>query len=263
MTVTGRLLRNSPYPDLQNKALIAFPAAGKLDPKKLPPIAVLASRKGDAREGQEAHGRERQKQSAVSEVSHGPRHRRADRAGPVDDRQEGQPREPVRVDPVSEQGHRRPVRHLADRHGARARSLARADRRGNGRRGGPARRQGQGHAIAKKDVETRTKNPKSLMPEDLVVHLSEDDLIDLVEYLFTLKTAALAVDAWDIVGPFDNGSGFAGLDTVFPPEKGVDLKATYKGKDGKVGWRKVKPGRAATSICRRSTRRTATTSFRM
>src|SRR5262249_49222876 len=31
----GRLLRNSPHQDLRNRAMIAFPPAGRLDPKKL------------------------------------------------------------------------------------------------------------------------------------------------------------------------------------------------------------------------------------
>src|SRR5439155_228615 len=44
---TGRLLRNSPYQDLRNKALLAFPPPGRLDPKNLPDIAKLAQRRGD------------------------------------------------------------------------------------------------------------------------------------------------------------------------------------------------------------------------
>src|SRR5205823_10626879 len=47
----GIVLRNSPYPDLRNKAMIAFPPPGKIDPKKLPSIPVLATRKGDAGRG--------------------------------------------------------------------------------------------------------------------------------------------------------------------------------------------------------------------
>src|SRR5262249_44805572 len=47
----GRLLRNSPYRDLQNKALIAFPPPGKLDLSKLPTPAELAKRNGDAAKG--------------------------------------------------------------------------------------------------------------------------------------------------------------------------------------------------------------------
>src|SRR5207302_1282011 len=42
--------------------------------------------------------------------------------------------------------------------------------------------EGRDTRIAKKNIEMRTKGPKSLMPEDLVVQLSEDELIDLVEY---------------------------------------------------------------------------------
>ena len=44
----ARLLRNSPYVDLRNRALIAFPPPNRLDLKKLPDIATLAKRKGDA-----------------------------------------------------------------------------------------------------------------------------------------------------------------------------------------------------------------------
>ena len=40
---------------------------------------------------------------------------------------------------------------------------------------------------------------------------------------------------WNVIGPFDNTErkGFA---TVFPPEKKIDLTATYEGKAGKVEW---------------------------
>src|SRR5205823_1698277 len=41
----ARLLRNSPFPDLRNKAAIAFPPPGKINPKKLPALAALMTRK--------------------------------------------------------------------------------------------------------------------------------------------------------------------------------------------------------------------------
>ena len=75
--------------------------------------------------------------------------------------------------------------------------------------------------------------------------MSEAELIDLVEYLLTLKTATLSPDAWSIAGPFDNGAADAGLDRDFGPEKGVDLTATYSGKNGKVSWRTVRPTSSA------------------
>src|SRR3954468_16596153 len=42
---------------------------------------------------------------------------------------------------------------------------------------------------------------------------------------------------WYVVGPFDNSDRKA-FDTAFPPEKKVDLNATYTGKRGKtIAWR--------------------------
>src|SRR5689334_15881722 len=44
---------------------------------------------------------------------------------------------------------------------------------------------------------------------------------------------------WYYAGPFDTATK-DGVETVFPPEKGVDLKAAYTGKDGaKFGWKEV------------------------
>lgn len=43
---------------------------------------------------------------------------------------------------------------------------------------------------------------------------------------------------WYYAGPFDN-SNRKGFDTIYPPEKKVDLKATYEGKHGaRFGWKK-------------------------
>src|SRR5262249_29042185 len=74
--------------------------------------------------------------------------------------------------------------------------------------------------IDKKDIESRAKSLTSLMPDNLVAYMTEDDLVDMVEYLFELKTPALTIDSWHIAGPFDNGANDAGLEQVFPPEKG-------------------------------------------
>ncbi len=40
---------------------------------------------------------------------------------------------------------------------------------------------------------------------------------------------------WNVIGPFDNTKR-AGFDTVFPPEKEINLQATYPGKTGDVHW---------------------------
>ncbi len=40
---------------------------------------------------------------------------------------------------------------------------------------------------------------------------------------------------WKLIGPFPNPEG-KGVDTVYPPERAVDLKAVYDGRAGKVRW---------------------------
>jgi putative heme-binding domain-containing protein len=100
---------------------------------------------------------------------------------------------------------------------------------------------GKDTRIDKKDIDSREMSPTSLMPNDLLLYMTEDDLTNIVEYLASLKTPALGFDYWHIAGPFDNGTADAGMDKDFGPEKGVDLKATYAGKTGTVRWRTVKP----------------------
>lgn len=40
---------------------------------------------------------------------------------------------------------------------------------------------------------------------------------------------------WNVIGPFDNTER-KGFDTVFPPEKEINLQASYPGKDKEVKW---------------------------
>ena len=43
---------------------------------------------------------------------------------------------------------------------------------------------------------------------------------------------------WHVIGPFDNRDKI-GFDAVYPPEKQIDLKETYKGQLGDVRWNQV------------------------
>lgn len=237
---TARLLRNSPYPDLRNKAMIAFPPPGRLDPKKLPSPAVLATRRGDASRGQKLLAA-----SAKNDLQCLKCHAVLGTGGNVG----------PDLSMIGKKASREnlfesillPSKAIADQYvvwqietkkgttiaGLLVEETADAVtlRDGNGK----------DTKIAKADVDGRLKSPKSLMPDDLLVYMTEDDLVDLVEYLFTLKSPALAMDWWHIAGPFDNGSGDEGMDRVFPPERGIDPKAMYQGKFGPVKWRTVRP----------------------
>ena len=47
-----------------------------------------------------------------------------------------------------------------------------------------------------------------------------------------------SINSWRVIGPFDNPSD-SNLETVFPPEKEIDLYSSYKGKDAKtIKWQK-------------------------
>ena len=43
---------------------------------------------------------------------------------------------------------------------------------------------------------------------------------------------------WQIIGPFNNRD-FVGFDAIYPPEKTLDLKATYQGQLGEVKWQPI------------------------
>jgi putative membrane-bound dehydrogenase-like protein len=236
----GRLLRNSPYKDLKAKALVAFPAAGAIDPNKLPDIAVLARRHGNA-----AHGKQLLAASAGNDLQCLKCHTVRGAGGAVG----------PDLSVIGKKASREnlfesilyPSKAIADQYltwnveTARGLSLSgliveeTADhivlRDANGK----------DTRVDKNDFDSRSKSPNSLMPNNLVVHLTPDDLVDLVEYLFSLKTPVLGMDSWHVIGPFDNGTDDSGLDREFGPEKGLDLHASYPGKVGPARWRTVKP----------------------
>jgi putative membrane-bound dehydrogenase-like protein len=236
----GRLLRNSPHQDLRNKALLAFPPPGKLDPKKLPSITVLAGRRGDA-----GHGKQLLAASLKSDLQCLKCHTVRGVGGNVG----------PDLSVIGKKASREnllesillPSKAIADQYltwnvetkkGLTLQGLIVEEtpdyvvlRDANAK----------DTKIDQKEIDTRSKSATSLMPADLVATMTEDELVDVVEYLFALKTPVLSPPSWHIAGPFDNGEADAGLDRVFPPEKQIDLKATYAGKAGPVGWRLVKP----------------------
>lgn len=241
MADAGKLLRNSPYQGLRNRALLIFPPPGKLDPKKLPPISVLATRNGNADKGKQlmAESLRGETQCLKCHVVRGI----GGNIGP-DLSMIGKKASKENLFESILQ----PSKAIADQHvqwqienasGQKIIGLLVDD--------GPAGvtirdANGKDTKIAKDDIEKRTKSLISIMPEDIVKGFTEDDLIDVVAYLFTLKTASLTPETWHIAGPFDNDAADKGLDAIYEPEKSktIDLSAKFKGKDGEVNWTTVK-----------------------
>jgi putative heme-binding domain-containing protein len=107
---------------------------------------------------------------------------------------------------------------------------------------------GKDFVIPKKEIEGEVRKLKvSIMPEDVIAALTEDELVDLVAYLETLKLAALTPDRFRIAGPFPAKDMDAALDTQFGPEKGAfDPKAEFAiNEQGRViikrTWKTIRP----------------------
>jgi putative heme-binding domain-containing protein len=236
----GRLLRNSPHQDLRNQAMIAFPLAGKLDPKKLPAIPVLATRKGNTEKGQQilAASVNNEMQCLKCHTIRGIGGQVGPDLSMIGKKASRENLVESILLPSKAMANEYQTWVLETKNGLLLTGLIveeTADavtlRDANGK----------DTQVAKKDIETRNKDPKSLMPENLVVTMTEDDLIDVVEYLATLKTSSVSFDSWHVLGAFDNGNDNEGLDKALPPETAIDLKATYSGRKGRIGWRQVKP----------------------
>ena len=243
VAVTGRFLRNSPFQAIRNQAVIAYPAPGKIDPKKLPSIAELAQRKGDVNRGKQIL-----LASSKSEVQCMKCHMVQGQGGQIGPDLSMIGKKASRENLI--ESILMPSKAIADQFMQNSVETSKGQiisgmvvsetettltlRDANGR----------DTSIELKDIEERKKlTTTSLMPENLVATLTPDELVDLVEYVMTLKTASLTPDAWQILGPFEN-SDDTGLETKFAPEKSptIDYASRAQGKSGVLSWKTIRPG---------------------
>ncbi|MES2708612.1 MAG: hypothetical protein V4726_18605 [Verrucomicrobiota bacterium] len=83
-------------------------------------------------------------------------------------------------------------------------------------------------ATAAKDRDGLRKALHAARDQDQV-RAATDELRGLGETVDLPRHYGFLLD-WKVIGPFDN-KGRKGFDTVFPPEKGVDLAASYPGRE--------------------------------
>ena len=184
----ARLLRNSPYPDLRNRALNAFPPPSKLDPKKLPDIALLAKRRGDT-----VHGKQLIAASVNNDHQCLKCHTIQGVGGNV-----GPDLSVIGTKASREnlfESILYPSKAIADQYITWV-----VETKGGLVVTGLLVEETADHItlrdanaketrINKSDIETRVKSQESLMPNNLLAYMTEDELVDMVEYLFSLKTA--------------------------------------------------------------------------
>jgi putative membrane-bound dehydrogenase-like protein len=239
----GRLLRNSPFQGERNRALLLFPAPGKLNPKNLPAVAELAKRTGDVARGKAVWNASLAgaSQCAKCHMVRGV----GGQVGPD-------------LSMIGKKASREnlyesiliPSKAIADQYlQHQVTTTAEVTITGLLVADTPTAitlrdANGKDNTIAKKDILGEVRKLKtSIMPEDIVAALTEDELADLVAYLETLKVAGLTPDSFHIVGPFPAESMGKALDTNFGPEQGAfDPKAVWTAKGvTSIGWKTIRP----------------------
>lgn len=233
---TGRLLRNSPYIDLRNKALIAFPVSKKLNMASLPTPVMLAKKTGNPEQGKKlvlthqdlacikCHGFQGVGGSIGPDLS------MIGVKGSVENLFESI----LTPDKAIADQY---VQHVIETKDGVVMSGLMVEETGEHIILRDAN--GKDTKLAIRDIEKRSKSAKSLMPDNLAGFLTEDELVDVVAYLSTMKSPALLVDRWQLMGPFPNDEKDSGLDKVMGPDAGYDSKASYQGKSNRVEWKQV------------------------
>jgi putative membrane-bound dehydrogenase-like protein len=227
---TGKLLRNSPFRDVQAKAKLAFPTPGKLDPKKLPAIDVLAKRTGDA-----ARGKKVWDASLAGAAQCAKCHTVLGIGGQVG----------PDLSMIGKKGGKenilesilQPSKAIADQY-VQVSVTTTADVTVSGLVVSDTPQaltlrdaNGKDTVIPKGDIASQKKLAVSLMPEDIVAALDEDELLDLVAYLTTLQKPALTPAEFKLAGPFPAKDMLDALNKDHGPESKLEG----------VKWTKIRP----------------------
>ena len=236
----GRVLRNSPFQIIRNKAMLAYPAPGKMDITRLPKATDLATRKGNAVKGKSLF-----EASAKNELQCVKCHRVMGVGGDIGPdlsligkKASKENLLDSMLTPSKAIADQYIVGVVATKNGQTVAGLVLSEtpeaitlRDANGK----------DHRFSSADIDERGKSKVSIMPQDLVAWMTEDDLVDIAEYLLTLKTGSVTPSAWQILGPIPNQDGKALLETT-DLEKGAKTTQGLKDKSGKaLVWRPIRP----------------------
>jgi putative membrane-bound dehydrogenase-like protein len=232
----GRLLRNSPFQAERNRALLLFPPPGKLDPKKLPPISTLVQRSGDPNRGKAIWNA-----SLTGAAQCAKCHSIRGVGGQV-----GPDLSMIGKKASRENLYEsilQPSKAIADQYVQyQVTTTAEVTISGLLIADTPTHlilrdANGKDVTVSKKEIDGPIRKlPVSLMPEDIVAALTEEELVDLVAYLETLRTPVLTPTVAYVAGPFPANSMTAALDKPFEPET---TPFALEQKFGTISWRLV------------------------
>jgi tetratricopeptide repeat protein len=91
------------------------------------------------------------------------------------------------------------------------------------------------HAKAgKMSPDAKLKRLKALIAEGRTGADKNHELAS--DFFDALENWVTRPQQWLVVGPFPGGPDFKGFDSIFPPEKSLDLRAEYQGARGPIRW---------------------------
>jgi putative membrane-bound dehydrogenase-like protein len=96
--------------------------------------------------------------------------------------------------------------------------------------------EGQRVIVPTSSIEERRTSDMSLMPEGLAQTMTDQELVDLLAYLTTLKQPVSIVGQYQVIGPIHEPDGKA----VFDPISKLDLRGAFNdGRGRDLSWRRV------------------------
>ncbi len=104
--------------------------------------------------------------------------------------------------------------------------------------------QGERIEIPRSDIEDRKTSDISLMPEGLAASLSERELVDLVEYLATLKQPVSVLGRCQAAGPLTEAEARALLEPGHPSESKAALRRIVADAEGRIDLSRLRGGQA-------------------
>jgi putative membrane-bound dehydrogenase-like protein len=186
----SRLLRNSPYSDVKKRAEATLPAPPKLDPKNLPSISALLTRKGNAIRGKDLLAATIKNDAACLKchIVNGVGGKVGPELSVIGSKASRENLLESILYPSRAIAHQYSTFIVETKDGKTITGVIGEEtptyivlRDANANE----------HKIATSAIESKAESPISLMPADLILHLPENDLIDLVEYLYSLKSPTL------------------------------------------------------------------------
>jgi putative membrane-bound dehydrogenase-like protein len=191
-----RLLRNSPFQDLRKQANKVLPAPPKLDVKRLPSIPALLARRGDAERGKQvmALTLKNDAQCLKCHTIHGAGGNVGPDLSAIGSKASRENLLESILYPSRAINHQYESWTVETQGGLVLTGLLVEDKPGHIiLRDANAK----DHKLAAGDIASKMKSPVSIMPADAIVHIPEDDLVDMVEYLYSLKGSGGVPTSWN------------------------------------------------------------------